>query len=82
MLLTFCINEMEVHVKRDAERLLYINAAQIVALQIEPNTNTQNGAALDLLIYGKDSDGCWRVPLIGQNLTAFSAWQVYVEGQK
>lgn len=82
MLLTFCINEMEVHVKRDVERLLYINAAQIVALQIEPNTNTQNGAALDLLIYGKDSDGCWRVPLIERNLIAFAAWQQYAEGQK
>jgi hypothetical protein len=79
MLLTFCINEQ----KEDAQkRLLFISAAHIVALQVEPNASTQHGVACDLLIYGTDSGEHWRVPLIGRNLTAFDAWQVYVEGQK
>lgn len=75
MLLTFCINEMEVHVKRDAERLLYINAAHVTAIRIDP---TSEGA--DATIYGNTH--VFRVPLVGRNLTTVSAWQVYVEGQK
>ena len=75
MLLTFCINEIEVHVKRDAERLLYINAAHVIAIRIEP---ASEGA--DAVIYGNGQQ--FRVPFIGRNLTAVSAWQAYVEGQK
>lgn len=75
MLLTFCVNEMAVHVKRDVERLLYINAAHVTAILIDP---TSEGA--DALIYGNTH--VFRVPLVGRNLTAVSAWQVYVEGQK
>jgi len=75
MLLTFCINEMEVHVKRDVERLLYINAAHVIAIRIEP---TSEGA--DAVIYSNGQQ--FRVPFVGRNLTAVSAWQQYVEGQK
>jgi len=75
MLLTFCINEMEVHVKRDTERLLFFNAAHVIAIRIEP---TSEGA--DAVIYGNGQQ--FRVPFIGRNLTAVTTWQVYVEGQQ
>jgi hypothetical protein len=75
MLLTFCINEMEVHVKRDSERLLYINAAHVTAIRIDP---TSEGADATIYVNGQ----VFRVPFVGRNLTAVSAWQVYVEGQK
>jgi len=84
MLLTFSINAFDIHIlgKQEEERLLYMNAAYIVALQVEPSTSPRHGAALELLIYSKDSDGPWRVPLIERNLVAFAAWQQYVEGQE
>lgn len=75
MLLTFCINEMEVHVKRDTERLLFLNAAQVIAIRIEPTSG-----GVDAVIYGNGQQ--FRVPFVGRNLTAVSAWQAYVEGQK
>jgi len=88
MLLTFCINAFDIHIlgKQEEERLLYMNAAHVVALQVEPRTSScatpRNKAVSELLIYSKDSDGPWRVPLIERNLIAFAAWQRYVEGQQ
>ena len=76
MLLTFCINEMEVHVKRDTERLLHISAAHVAAIQINPTTTSSGGSAIaarDAVIYGNGQQ--FRVPFIGRNLTAVSAWQ-------
>ena len=79
MLLTFCINAFEIHIrgKQEVERLLHVNAAHVVAMRIDP---MPEGATLDLTIYSNTH--VFRVPLVGRNLTAFSAWQVYVEGQK
>ncbi len=84
MLLTFCVNAFDIYIrgKQEEERLLYMNAAHVVALQVEPCTSQRHGAAPELLIYSKDSDGPWRVPLIERNIVAFTAWQQYVEGQK
>lgn len=80
MLLTFCINEMEVHVKGDVERLLCINAAHVTAIRIDPSITTSAGTTFDATIYVNGQ--VFRVPFVGRNLTAVSAWQVYVEGQK
>lgn len=84
MLLTFCVNAFDIHIlgTQEEEQLLYMNAAHVVALQVEPRTSPRNRAVSELLIYSKDSDGPWRVPLIERNIVAFTAWQQYVEGQK
>jgi hypothetical protein len=84
MLLTFCINEFEIQVlgKCEVEKLLHVNAAHVVAIQVHPSTPTPRGSVRpsDATIYTHAHT--FRVWLSGRNLTAFSAWQVYVEGQK
>ena len=84
MLLTFCINEFEIHIlgKREVEKLLHVNAAHVVAIQVHPSTPNNRGKASpsDATIY--TNVHMFRVWLSERNLTAMSAWQAYVEGQK